>query len=453
MRKLPRTHDPPGPTARLCSNGHATFAVTPACSPSRCRSEKHRGDQGEGVRRLRPIREIIESPYKAHRGGAQTRYQHGQPPFAGSPTDRDRLERSPGRYLGPPAFDLAHQRQLVGPRHRVHLVVAGAAVDEHELWAEYLDGAVHSYRKARRRKRTRRRAAPTVVTTPSCSLLHSTPAVESRPVYGRRDRCTMADDSHAVVEWEGQPGLTAVRKMIDDRAPFGVLEMKSAWVTDDRERNRPLDEGPRAVGVARDVADGHPVLHGDRGRPRARSVAVVGRRGGRTHPADAVSGRALPRLEDDVVGSPHIHQSRRARTGFEDARTEMDTQRMVSTTASLPDPHRRLGRGRESWRMPSAARAGVTELLPSTDTHGDGSVPVSALPLAPKNPLPFRQRIAAVKEYHTGTETLRDAGGPVTRIMLGPRWLMPPIVLATSPRRSATSSASRTARSTRRPRC
>ena len=49
-----------------------------------------------------------------------------------------------------------------------------------------------------------------------------------------------ADDSHAVVEWEGQPGLQSVRKMINDRVPFGILEMKSAWVTDDRERNRSL---------------------------------------------------------------------------------------------------------------------------------------------------------------------------------------------------------------------
>jgi hypothetical protein len=47
-----------------------------------------------------------------------------------------------------------------------------------------------------------------------------------------------ADDSHAVVEWAGQPGLQAVRKMITDRVPFGILEMKSAWVTDDPNRNR-----------------------------------------------------------------------------------------------------------------------------------------------------------------------------------------------------------------------
>jgi hypothetical protein len=47
---------------------------------------------------------------------------------------------------------------------------------------------------------------------------------------------TGADDSHAVVEWAGHEGLPLVRKMIDDRVPFGILEMKSAWTTDDRTR-------------------------------------------------------------------------------------------------------------------------------------------------------------------------------------------------------------------------
>lgn len=58
---------------------------------------------------------------------------------------------------------------------------------------------------------------------------------------------------------------------------------------------------------------------------------------------------------------------------------------------------------------------------------------VAALPLAPKNPLPYRERLKAIREFHTGTNKLRDAGGPVTRVTLGPRWLIPPIVLATSP--------------------
>jgi cytochrome P450 len=58
---------------------------------------------------------------------------------------------------------------------------------------------------------------------------------------------------------------------------------------------------------------------------------------------------------------------------------------------------------------------------------------VKALPLAPRNPLPFRQQIKALRLFHTGCETLRDAGGPVTRMKLAPKWLAPVIVVATSP--------------------
>ena len=57
-----------------------------------------------------------------------------------------------------------------------------------------------------------------------------------------------------------------------------------------------------------------------------------------------------------------------------------------------------------------------------------------SLPRPPVNPMPYRERLAAVREFSHGTERLRDAGGPVTAFTLGPRWLMPPMVLATSPR-------------------
>ena len=60
-------------------------------------------------------------------------------------------------------------------------------------------------------------------------------------------------------------------------------------------------------------------------------------------------------------------------------------------------------------------------------------VEVQALPLAPRNPLPFRRQVEAVRQFHTGCEALRDAGGPVTRLWLGPRWLTAPAVVATSP--------------------
>jgi cytochrome P450 len=38
-----------------------------------------------------------------------------------------------------------------------------------------------------------------------------------------------------------------------------------------------------------------------------------------------------------------------------------------------------------------------------------------------------------VRDFHTGVDKLRDAGGPVTRVILGPKRLIPPIVIATSP--------------------
>ena len=38
-----------------------------------------------------------------------------------------------------------------------------------------------------------------------------------------------------------------------------------------------------------------------------------------------------------------------------------------------------------------------------------------------------------MRRFDTGPEELRDAGGPVTRIGLAPSWMMPPVVLVTSP--------------------
>ena len=58
---------------------------------------------------------------------------------------------------------------------------------------------------------------------------------------------------------------------------------------------------------------------------------------------------------------------------------------------------------------------------------------VSALPLAPKNPLPLRQLVKLVRTLDTGQEVIRDAGGPITRMKFGPKWLVPPIVAVTSP--------------------
>ncbi|GAB3235216.1 cytochrome P450 [Mycolicibacterium hippocampi] len=57
-----------------------------------------------------------------------------------------------------------------------------------------------------------------------------------------------------------------------------------------------------------------------------------------------------------------------------------------------------------------------------------GPTEAGLLPLAPKNPLPYRQLVKLVRTLDTGQEVIRDAGGPVTRVQLGPKRLFPPLV-------------------------
>jgi cytochrome P450 len=56
-----------------------------------------------------------------------------------------------------------------------------------------------------------------------------------------------------------------------------------------------------------------------------------------------------------------------------------------------------------------------------------------SLPLAPKNPLPYRTRFKAARAFTDGQIALHQAGGPVTRNVLGPKWLTPPLVFVASP--------------------
>jgi cytochrome P450 len=60
-------------------------------------------------------------------------------------------------------------------------------------------------------------------------------------------------------------------------------------------------------------------------------------------------------------------------------------------------------------------------------------IDVASLPSVPKNPLPYRQRLKAARTFAAGPETLRDAGGRVTKNILGPKWLMPTLVFISSP--------------------
>src|ERR1700723_2144451 len=61
------------------------------------------------------------------------------------------------------------------------------------------------------------------------------------------------------------------------------------------------------------------------------------------------------------------------------------------------------------------------------------STDVAKLPLAPMNPLPYRHQLRAVRSLIDGFQELFDAGGPITRMVLGPKWLFPTAVLVASP--------------------
>lgn len=118
------------------------------------------------------------------------------------------------------------------------VVISSPAADP-ELWAEYLKGAQSSYR----RHGVERALDVGAIRDGSDTLMFWTTLDQSGRVIGgvrAKGPLKSADDSHAVVEWTNHSGLPAVRKMITDRVPFGILEMKSAWITDDRDRARPV---------------------------------------------------------------------------------------------------------------------------------------------------------------------------------------------------------------------
>lgn len=74
----------------------------------------------------------------------------------------------------------------------------------------------------------------------------------------------------------------------------------------------------------------------------------------------------------------------------------------------------------------------MTATIVGTDVRAV-PLPPTGLPLAPKNPLPYRRRLTAARQFDTGLEVLRESGGSVTRTVLGPRWIAPPLVFVFSP--------------------
>jgi hypothetical protein len=139
---------------------------------------------------------------------------------------------------GQTVFSLDKSLRWWDPDTRCTLVVSHPRT-EPDLWREYVRGAQRSYRKHRVERALDMDALRSGKDT---SLFFTAVDAAGRVVGGLRTRgpYRSADESHAVVEWAGRRGLSAVRKMIADRLPFGVVEMKTAWVSDEPDRNRAL---------------------------------------------------------------------------------------------------------------------------------------------------------------------------------------------------------------------
>ena len=183
-----------------------------------------------------------------------------------------------------------------------------------ELWTQYLEGAQRSYRKHGVECALDLDAIRSGQDT---ILFWAAVDDTGQVVAGVRAKGPLrsADDSHAVVEWAGQPGQRAVRKMITDRVPFGILEMKSAWITDNPDRNRSLTKAIARSGF-------HAMALLDIQFCLATGATQVLDRWRSSGGVVASSIPATPypdeRYRTKMMGSAHLRQSCRARAGVED---------------------------------------------------------------------------------------------------------------------------------------
>lgn len=135
-------------------------------------------------------------------------------------------------------FQLPHALSWHDPDLDCTLVLSQPSTDP-VLWREYAAGAQRSYR----RHGVERALDVDALRSGTDTLMFFAVLDETeRMVAGVRaiGPLLSADESHAVLEWAGQPDQHSVRSMIADRVPFGVLEMKSAWATDDADRSSSL---------------------------------------------------------------------------------------------------------------------------------------------------------------------------------------------------------------------
>jgi hypothetical protein len=107
-------------------------------------------------------------------------------------------------------------------------VTAATPGGEPELWEQYLEGALNSYRRHGLEWVLDIDAVRDGADT---ALFFAAVDPAGRVVGGTRvvGPLQAPEDSHALEEWTDNPGRAVLRHMIANRLPFGVVEVKSAW--------------------------------------------------------------------------------------------------------------------------------------------------------------------------------------------------------------------------------
>ncbi|GAA2557659.1 hypothetical protein [Mycolicibacterium diernhoferi] len=118
-------------------------------------------------------------------------------------------------------------------------LVLSTPTAEPELWDDFIEGALRSYRK----HGVERAIDPSTLVDPAATSLFLAAVDDAGHVVGgvrTQGPYREPEESHALVEWAGQDSLPLVRKMIEDRLPFGVVEVKTAWSDDRHPHSRAL---------------------------------------------------------------------------------------------------------------------------------------------------------------------------------------------------------------------
>ncbi|PXW35290.1 UNVERIFIED_CONTAM: hypothetical protein DES50_101235 [Williamsia faeni] len=128
--------------------------------------------------------------------------------------------------------------QVIDERSGITLTV-GTPRSVPDVWVDYLNGARRSYAK----HGVEMALEYDDVVRGECTTLFYAALDHTGSVIGgvrAKGPYFNAHDSHALLEWAGQPGLGMVIDAIDSRLDDGVVEMKTAWAAD----------GPAAAAVA-----------------------------------------------------------------------------------------------------------------------------------------------------------------------------------------------------------